>query len=220
MKTLKKAIALFLAVLTTLTVLTGCQQEPKPPDDAITLEEVQALSNADYGATLDEFLIHAIDSEFEVCGVFDGNGNSLIQYCSNDAHGVSLPIEALERLIYETDLTHVHTHPNSDSPFSDGDFLFFTAGNPFEHAIVRTLSTIYYLDPGEAGWPEREEAIAFIQNYAAQVALTMTPEQQAEYYIIDDVRGDVFVPTMKTAQDYAAHFGLKLWSEPAPGIST
>lgn len=206
---MRKMTAISLFCLFVL-LLASCGAES--PASSLSADDVKALSNTAYGDTLEEFLANVVEADVEVCAACDQDGNVLIQYTLGKKHASAFPIETLAWMDEHGNLTHVHNHPNSDTPFSDGDLLLLTAGSPFTSAIVRARETIYHLEVGKSGWPTQEA----IGTFFAQMFMPRTLEQAIADGLVEPATGEEgYYCTVKLIAAFADRFGLNFWSEPA-----
>lgn len=155
-----RGIAILLILLTTMLVTARMERD-------LQRKELAELSNANHGATLEEFVAN-VRGESEVCyALFDGDGNKLFEYME-DYYGLGMyeqpdwpDAEMFFSLAESAEVsTEVHWHPGL-IPTSFGEDVYVSAQMKSKQLIIIEHDKIHYFTPGSNGWPEVAEMLNF-----------------------------------------------------------
>lgn len=152
-------VGISLLVLPFILLLRSCSQQT-----VVARKQLAAMSNADHGATLEEFMANA-RGEYEVCyALFDGNDQKLFEYMDkyiqdepdwpeadrffNLARAAGAKIEA-------------HWHSRISGPTSINDDFYVSAQLNPKKSIIMEYDSDYYFTPSEKGWPSVSEIVNF-----------------------------------------------------------
>lgn len=184
------------------------------------LEQLQAFSNRDSGATLEEVIttIQQDPPPYEVIFIFDAEGQKLIEYTSENPYGVSLPEEASALLQPLRGLTQAHNHPLADVGPSDNDL-----GMPIRTGLGKSIDTlvvigsrhVYYLANNHKAWPSDEQFYNYVERLYWQSG-PLVPAQLMGSIMIDGKEQVYF--TTQFFQTFAEHYGYTFWVEPDDGL--
>lgn len=155
-----RGIAILLILLTTMLVTARMERD-------LQRKELAELSNANHGATLEEFVAN-VRGEGEVCyALFDDDGNKLFEYME-DYYGLGMyeqpdwpDAEKLFGLAKCAQIsTEIHWHPQS-VPTSILDDIYVSAQVKSKQLIIMDYNRTHYFRPRPDGWPEVAEMLNF-----------------------------------------------------------